>query len=237
LHLQTLLPSFRRIAMTFIAGTAIGSGTCQTSKDPSSGWPKALSKLGQSRTSLQLTGHQRYLWISINGDGNHKFLAHAPRLDWGIPISAITPPYQLRMLELLPGGADEPIQTKLSHHPLFDLPLCEALSYEWGPPTRDHEIICCGKILKVTTNLLAVLKRLRSESSTPRLLWIDAICINQEDIIEQSKQVKLMTYVYRYSGRTLVWIGEAPPLLAREAWLFRRSHKLWNGWTLMETGM
>ncbi|KAE9377662.1 hypothetical protein N431DRAFT_164474 [Stipitochalara longipes BDJ] len=65
------------------------------------------------------------------------------------------------MLELLPGQDKEPIQIKLSHRPLADLPLCEALSYEWGSPTRDHEISCEGKSLKVTINLIAALKRLR----------------------------------------------------------------------------
>jgi hypothetical protein len=47
-------------------------------------------------------------------------------------------------------------------------------------------------------------------------LWVDALCINQEDIIERSEQVKLMANIYRNTARTLVWIGEEPPL-AKEA--------------------
>jgi hypothetical protein len=142
----------------------------------------------------------------------------------------IKSPDQLRILKLLPGRGDEPIQVKLRHRPLSFLPRCEELSYEWGSPTRDHDIYCEGKILKVTGNLLAALKRLRHTKSVsramkelrapwnPRLLWIGAVCINQEDIIERSEQVKLMANIYRTVGRTLVWIGEEPPL-TREAFL------------------
>jgi hypothetical protein len=129
----------------------------------------------------------------------------------------IESPDQLRMLELLPGQDDEPIEVKLSHRPLSDLPLCEALSYEWGSPTRDHEISCEGKTLRVTTNLLAALKRLRPTNSPPRLMWIDALCINQDDLAERSEQVELMADIYRHAGKTSVWIGEAPAQYALEA--------------------
>jgi hypothetical protein len=142
----------------------------------------------------------------------------------------IKSPDQLRMLQLFPGEGDEPIQIKLSYRPLSSLPQCEALSYEWGSPIRDCEIFCEGKILKVTENLLAALRRLRPLQSRinarkqrkflqkPRLLWIDALCINQEDITERSEQVKLMMEIYRDARRVLIWIGEAPPL-AREAFV------------------
>ncbi|KAL5319278.1 hypothetical protein ACEPPN_012328 [Leptodophora sp. 'Broadleaf-Isolate-01'] len=125
-----------------------------------------------------------------------------------------------RWVELLPGYDDEPVHIRLFHHPLSSLPECEALSYEWGSPKRDHEVFCEGKVLKVTSNLLAALKRLRPSGQPvqkPRLLWIDALCINQEDIDERSEQVKLMTEIYRNVGRTLVWIGYAPPQHAQEA--------------------
>ena len=61
----------------------------------------------------------------------------------------IKSPDQIRLLELLPGKGVDLIQIKLSHHPLADLPRCEALSYEWGSPTRDHEINCEGKSLEL----------------------------------------------------------------------------------------
>ncbi|KAN0108037.1 Heterokaryon incompatibility protein (HET) domain containing protein [Hyaloscypha variabilis] len=140
----------------------------------------------------------------------------------------IESPDQIRMLELLPGQDDEPIQVKISHRLLADLPLREALSYEWGSPTRDREIICEGKSLKVTANLVVALTRLGPATKelehterakgpqTSRLLWVDALCINQDDIDERNEQVKLMGDIYRNARRTLAWIGEAPPDFAQE---------------------
>jgi hypothetical protein len=48
-------------------------------------------------------------------------------------------------------------------------------------------------------------------------MWIDALCINQDDPAERSEQVKLMADIYRQGGKTLVWIGEAPAQYAPEA--------------------
>jgi Heterokaryon incompatibility protein (HET) len=150
----------------------------------------------------------------------------------------IESPDQIRMLELLPGQDDDSIQIRLRHYSLSFLPQCEALSYEWGSPTRDYEIDCEGMSLKVTTNLLAALKRLRPTKSfsgalkkgrlpwKSRLLWIDALCINQDDISERSQQVKLMGEVYRKAKRVLVWIGEAPPLARKAFYLIPRLAKI-----------
>ena len=78
--------------------------------------------------------------------------------------------------------------------------------------------------MQIASNLLAALKRLRPTKSLSgvlkkgklpwksRLLWIDTLCINQDDIAERSDQVKLMADIYRNSKRTLVWIGKEPPL-------------------------
>jgi len=120
------------------------------------------------------------------------------------------------MLQLLAGEAGDPIHIRLSHHPLTDLPKCEALSYTWGDEDRKQDIICAGKILKATPNLLEVLRRLRhrmlesEHSGQTGLLWIDAICINQDDLAERRQQVELMTDVYKNAKRVLVWIGEQP---------------------------
>jgi Heterokaryon incompatibility protein (HET) len=126
----------------------------------------------------------------------------------------INTPDAIRMLQLLAGEAGDPIHIRLSHHPLTDLPKCEVLSYVWGPEDREQDIICEGKILKATPNLLEVLRRLRQRMLKSEhcdqtgLLWIDAICINQDDLVERSRQVQLMRDVYKNAERVLVWIGE-----------------------------
>lgn len=69
------------------------------------------------------------------------------------------------MFVLVPGKVDDPIHVKLVHKIPSGIPQCLALSYSWGAPTREAEILFNGKILKVTPNLVAALKRLRSSSS------------------------------------------------------------------------
>jgi len=62
----------------------------------------------------------------------------------------------------------------------------------------------------VTTNLLAALRRLRF-STLPRYLWVDAICINQEDMEEKTQQVAMMGETYKFCHKALIWLGEAGP--------------------------
>jgi hypothetical protein len=157
----------------------------------------------------------------------------------------IESPDQIRMLELLPGQDDEPIQVKISHRLLADLPLREALSYEWGSLTRDREIICEGKSLKVTVNLVVALTRLGPATKelehterakgpqTSRLLWVDALCINQDDIDERNEQVKLMGDIY--GTRVGRWHGLEKlllTLLKRLSSLLNSLHQSCNAWKL-----
>lgn len=95
------------------------------------------------------------------------------------------------------------------------------LSYAWGEthPDGSHftdSIVCDGRPLRVTANLLAALKRLRSKLEEVREelgrsphLWVDAICINQSDLVERSQQVRLMADTYARSDRLIVWLGES----------------------------
>ncbi|KLU88500.1 hypothetical protein MAPG_07485 [Magnaporthiopsis poae ATCC 64411] len=47
--------------------------------------------------------------------------------------------------------------------------------------------------------------------TVPRHVWIDAICINQDDYSERSRQVGIMAQIYQRSLMTIVWLGgEAP---------------------------
>jgi hypothetical protein len=61
--------------------------------------------------------------------------------------------------------------------------------------------------LKITPNLNCALMNLRLDSQ-PRVLWIDAICINQTDLVERSTQVNLMLQIYQKAKKTVVYLGE-----------------------------
>jgi len=83
----------------------------------------------------------------------------------------------------------------------------EALSYTWG--TSDGQSIQVnGTDVPVTENLHIALHHFREETSEV-LLWVDALCINQEDYVEKSQQLHLMRDIYAYAKRTRVWLGPA----------------------------
>jgi hypothetical protein len=84
-----------------------------------------------------------------------------------------------------------------------------ALSYCWGSfPDSPPAILLDGVDFKVTPNLHAALKQFR-HSSRRRVLWVDAVCINQADDAEKSQQVAQMHEIYRCSACILMWIGDA----------------------------
>jgi hypothetical protein len=89
------------------------------------------------------------------------------------------------------------------HHPSY-----EALSYQWGPETPKHPIQINNQPQEISGNLYSALQRLRL-IDTERVLWIDAICIDQGNPIEKGNQVQLMAAIYQRAQRTLVWLGEA----------------------------
>ena len=119
----------------------------------------------------------------------------------------------IRLLSLDPANELEaPITGTLSSAHLEDKAPYEALSYTWGSPfegqvLEDGMIVLNGISLSVTGNLFHALRRLR-DSEDERVLWIDAICINQQDEMEKSSQVGQMSKIYSSASRTIVWLGE-----------------------------
>ena len=89
-----------------------------------------------------------------------------------------------------------------------DIEEYEALSYCWGDVIDSYPIRGLdGSILWISNSLHRALLQLRPKSGV-RLLWADAICINQRDAAEKSWQVKQMGLVYQSARRVLVYLGE-----------------------------
>ena len=80
-----------------------------------------------------------------------------------------------------------------------------ALSYTWGVATHTAPILCNGQILEVTQNLHEALLYLRHRGI--RRLWIDAICIDQTNVLERAEQILLMNVIYQEANRLIVWLG------------------------------
>lgn len=70
------------------------------------------------------------------------------------------------------------------------------------------EIDIDGETLLITKSLADALGRMREKDADCRVLWVDAICINQGDVAERSQQVALMGRIYKCSNRVLVWLGD-----------------------------
>lgn len=83
-----------------------------------------------------------------------------------------------------------------------------ALSYVWGDMAVVTSITCNGKPLNITRNLRLALRHLR-HTEVAVMLWIDQLCINQQDLRERAQQVTLMSEIYKRAWSTLVWLGEA----------------------------
>ncbi|THV52588.1 hypothetical protein BGAL_0075g00340 [Botrytis galanthina] len=118
----------------------------------------------------------------------------------------------IRLLRLLPSEDEAaPLHCKLRDYSLRrSTPrthLYEAISYVWGDPHNTLPIYVDKKQFQVTVNLHAALLRLR-DHSFERILWIDAICINQNNNEERRQQVQLMARIYNSASRVVVWLGE-----------------------------
>lgn len=82
----------------------------------------------------------------------------------------------------------------------------DALSYVWGDPTRRRPIIVGRQVFQATENLEMALRSLRDRTK-PQVFWIDAICINQNNVAERNEQVQMMGHIYRCARRVVVWLG------------------------------
>ncbi|KAH6882544.1 heterokaryon incompatibility protein-domain-containing protein [Alternaria rosae] len=86
------------------------------------------------------------------------------------------------------------------------------LSYRWGNPAPSKKISIDGKDFAIRQNLFDFLTAARENhaSSTPATLgpyWIDALCIDQSNVLERNHQVRQMGTIYTNALRVYVWLG------------------------------
>jgi hypothetical protein len=81
-----------------------------------------------------------------------------------------------------------------------------ALSYVWGSDARDCAITCNGATMAITTSAFEAIEALR-KYAPQALLWIDGVCINQDNDTEKASQVSQMAEIYSFARRVAVWLG------------------------------
>jgi hypothetical protein len=126
---------------------------------------------------------------------------------------------QIRLLTLHPvrdasepqSANEEQISCTLSEHQRDQCPPYVALSYVWGDSLNRRSILLGGITFSVTENLAMALSYLRQDNF-PVILWVDAVCINQNDDVEKSEQVRMMRDIYANAAYTKAWLGAGEEL-------------------------
>jgi hypothetical protein len=103
------------------------------------------------------------------------------------------------------------IRCTLHHVSLDENPTYEALSYTWadekGDFTANKNISIDGHVVAVTKNLEAALRQILV-GDEEKILWVDAISINQDDVLERNEQVNKMKQVYQKAEGVISWLGD-----------------------------
>ncbi|CAH0051773.1 unnamed protein product [Clonostachys solani] len=168
-------------------------------------------------------------WSKMQGhEGVASVLRHASRVNhdsgvWSVASDIpnrgcysyvpLSKPGCIRLIDLHPGQKADALSFDLYEANLDHEPSYTALSYEWKAKTGTIPVLCCGRSLLITPNLKAALQKIRSQQKA-RTLWVDAVCINQEDVEERTSQVRLMTKIYKEAQEVLMWLGEDSPEVA-----------------------
>ena len=113
---------------------------------------------------------------------------------------------EIRLISLAGENSAE-VSITIEHVSLINPPSYTALSYCWGDQSETQTISIDGRKFQVTSNLEAALRQLRADGCVR--LWADAICINQQDTEERSKQVLRMSYIYKRARKVVAWTGLA----------------------------
>lgn len=120
---------------------------------------------------------------------------------------------EIRLIVVQPGAFDDPIKWSWSTISVEDDTVnFSALSYCWGDPSDCVDLDVTqdsgqAKAFRVGRTVEAALRRLR-KTDEPLRIWIDALCINQDDLPERSQQVSLMRDIYSRAQSVHIWLGE-----------------------------
>jgi hypothetical protein len=90
----------------------------------------------------------------------------------------------------------------ISHHPPYT-----ALSYAWGSNEKTCDLWCSSTRIPITASLDSALRAIR-KPTWAFLVWVDAVCINQDDLQERNVQVANMVHIYSRASSVLVWLGD-----------------------------
>jgi Heterokaryon incompatibility protein (HET) len=199
----------------------IGTGT-DTDEDPSD-----LANVWDYLADTQPPPTKEHRLQSDHGVIKYRPSGHADQTSQLFEYTRLEHQHDIRLLRLLPDVFGQPIRGELFHTRLpqcicvfehmkgQDCPECreyhapdyEAISYTWGDMTATDFIQVNGRLLPVTSNCALTLIRLRY-TNKPRLIWIDAICIDQKFLQERNHQLHIMNRIYGSASKVLIFLGD-----------------------------
>ena len=119
---------------------------------------------------------------------------------------------EIRLLEILPKSHDRRFERipvcHISHTSLISRAQHVALSYVWGSNAAQCVILVDDQHVRVNQNLYDAMMALRPLEAS-LIIWIDFLCINQEDNIEKSWQVEMMGDIFKQATHVYAWLGAA----------------------------
>ena len=116
----------------------------------------------------------------------------------------------IRLLTIVPGSRSEDLLVEIKEKRLQENLVYEAISYVWGIQDFSATIRVSqeGSKFRTSRTIAAALKQLRNPHDA-RMVWIDAICIDQTKEEEKGHQVQLMSRIYSNATQVLIWLGES----------------------------
>lgn len=106
---------------------------------------------------------------------------------------------QIRLVHILPALVADTVQCILTVASFDHNIPYEAISYAWADAKSKKPVLIAGTRFYVTSNL---------ESAMKRTMWIDALCINQDDLYECNDQVSRMKTIYENAKLVVVGLGQ-----------------------------
>lgn len=115
---------------------------------------------------------------------------------------------EIRLLGVRPGDFEDDLMLVSWVGKLEELEFSYyALSYVWGDQVARKKAWVDDKNVDIGVNLDCALRHIRIHAPKGLWIWIDALCINQQDITERNQQVAFMAGIFSLAGQVIIWLG------------------------------
>lgn len=113
---------------------------------------------------------------------------------------------QIRLLYFSRHQGNDEVNLTIHNYTLQDAPEFRAISYAWGEQTDTKWVVISGRRMLVHQTCWSALRQVRHHHPDD-VFWIDAICINQNDLDEKGQQVGFMGQIYATAVSVLICLG------------------------------